>query len=81
MNAFNGYYTRKNIDEEGNIELVFTLKNFADIEIAKELEEAWKADMYFSNTYPEMHAALTAAGIKGYNTVERGFVDICGFYK
>ena len=37
MNAFNGYYTRKNIDEEGNIELVFTLKNFADIEIAKEL--------------------------------------------
>lgn len=39
MNAFNGYYTRKNIDEEGNIELVFTLKNFADIEIAKELEK------------------------------------------
>ena len=37
MNAFNGYYTRKNIDEEGNIELVFTLKSFSDIEIAKEL--------------------------------------------
>ena len=37
MNAFNGYYTRKSIDEEGNIELVFTLKSFSDIEIAKEL--------------------------------------------
>ena len=50
-------------------------------EIAKGLEETWKADMYYSNTFSEMHAALTAAGIKGYNTVERGFVDITGFYK
>ena len=50
-------------------------------EILKDLENTWKADMYYSNTYPEMHAALTAAGIKGYNTIERGFVDITGFYK
>jgi len=50
-------------------------------EIAKGLEETWKAEMMFSNTYPEMHAALTAADVKGYNTVERGFVDITGFYK
>lgn len=37
MNAFNAEYTRRNINEEGNIELVFTVKNFADIEISKEL--------------------------------------------
>ena len=38
MNAFNAEYTRKRIDEDGNVELVFTLKDFASIEIAKELE-------------------------------------------
>ena len=50
MNAFNGYYTRKNIDEEGNIELFFTLKNFADIEIAKELEKGTCID-FAKGTY------------------------------
>ena len=50
-------------------------------QIGKELEDTWKAEMVFSNTYPEMHAALTAADIKGYNTGERGFVDITGFYR
>lgn len=39
MNAFNAEYTRRNINEEGNIELVFTVSNFADIEICKELEK------------------------------------------
>jgi len=50
-------------------------------EIGKSLEETWKAEMMFSNTYPEMHAALTGKDIKGYNTTERGFVDLTGFYK
>jgi peptide/nickel transport system substrate-binding protein len=50
-------------------------------EIGAELENTWKDLMMFSNTYGEMHAALTAADIKGYNTTERGFVDLTGFYK
>ena len=39
MNTFNAYYTRKHLDEDGNVELIFTVKNFADIEISKELEK------------------------------------------
>jgi peptide/nickel transport system substrate-binding protein len=50
-------------------------------EIGAELENTWKEELMFSNTYPEMHAAITAADIKGYNTIERGFIDITGFYK
>ena len=50
-------------------------------EEAKALEEMLKAEMPYSNTYPEMHAALTATDIKGYSTIERGFLDCTGFYK
>ena len=39
MNAFNAEYTRKSINEDGNIELVFTVKNYADIEICRELQK------------------------------------------
>ena len=37
--------------------------------------------MCFSNTYGEMHAALTAPDIMGYTTIERGFLDCTNFYK
>ena len=50
-------------------------------ENAKALEETLKEQMVFSNTYPEMHAAITAADIKGYSTMERGFLDCTGFYR
>ncbi len=50
-------------------------------EDAKALEEMLKAEMPYSNTYPEMHAALTAKDIKGYCTLERGFLDCTTFYK
>ena len=50
-------------------------------EDAKALEEMLKEYMPYSNTYPEMHAAITAGDIKGYNTIERGFLDSTGFYK
>lgn len=39
MNSFNAEYTRRSINEEGNVEIVFTISNFADIEISKELEK------------------------------------------
>ncbi len=50
-------------------------------EKAKELEELLKENMPYSHTYAEMHAALTASDIKGYRTIERGFLDCTGFYK
>ena len=50
-------------------------------ENAKTLEDYLKEQMVFSKTYPEMHAAITAADIKGYNTMERGFLDCTGFYR
>ncbi len=50
-------------------------------ENAKTLEEYLKQEMMISNTYPEMHAAITGADIKGYRTMERGFLDATGFYK
>lgn len=50
-------------------------------EDAKALEEMLKAEMPYSNTYPEMHAALINPALSGYNTLERGFIDVTGFYK
>ena len=45
------------------------------------MQENLKQEMMISNTYPEMHAAITGADIKGYRTMERGFLDATGFYK
>lgn len=39
MNSFNAYYTRKSINEDGDIELIFTVKDYYSIEICKELEK------------------------------------------
>ena len=50
-------------------------------EEAAELEQIWKDNMCFSNTYAEMHAALTAPDLMGYTTLERGFLDCTNFYK
>lgn len=50
-------------------------------DMAAELEQTWKDEMWFSNTYAEMHAAVITKGMKGYNTIERGFLDPTGFYK
>ena len=56
-----------------------------DEEKAKEealaLEETFKDGCWYSNTYAEMHAALTAPDIKGYSTIERGYLDCTNFYK
>ena len=50
-------------------------------ELALEIEEYLKEGMWMSYTYPEMHAALTSPDLKGYGTIERGYVDCTGFYK
>ncbi len=50
-------------------------------EEAAELENIFKENMCYSNTYAEMHAALTAPDVRGYTTIERGFLDCTNFYK
>ncbi len=50
-------------------------------EQAGELEKIWKDEMWFSNTFAQMRAAVTSKGLKGYNTIERGFIDPTGFYQ
>ncbi len=45
------------------------------------LEQVMKADTLVSNLYPELKATILAAGIKGYTTQERGFLDATNFYK
>lgn len=39
MNSYNGIYTRKVINEDGDTEITFTIKGFADNEIIKELQK------------------------------------------
>lgn len=49
--------------------------------IAGEMEQLLKDNMLFSNTYEEIYANLTAPDLKGYKTLERGFIDITSLYK
>ncbi|MDD3403502.1 MAG: ABC transporter substrate-binding protein [Hespellia sp.] len=51
------------------------------VELATELDEMVKADTICSNLYPEMKAAVYAKDLKGYNTIERGFIDVTTLYK
>lgn len=50
-------------------------------ENGKVLEDMLKEEMVFSNTFPEMYANMTAKDIKGYKTLERGYIDITSLYK
>jgi len=50
-------------------------------EYAKEFEELVKEEMPYSNTFEEMYANMTAKDIKGYRTLERGYIDITSLYK
>ncbi len=45
------------------------------------LEQTWKDEMYFSNTYSMMKSAAIAKNLKGYSTIERGFVDLTAMYE
>ena len=50
-------------------------------EIAGNIEQTFKENMCFSNTYVELRAALTASGIKGFGRIERGLLDPTLMYK
>ena len=50
-------------------------------ELATKLDEMVKEKTICSNLYPEMKASVYAKDLKGFNTIERGFVDVTGFYE
>lgn len=50
-------------------------------ELATSLDEKVKEGTICSNLYPEMKASVYAKDLKGFNTIERGFVDVTGFYE
>ena len=50
-------------------------------ELATKLDEMVKDETICSNLYPEMKASVYAKDLKGFNTIERGFVDVTGFYE
>lgn len=50
-------------------------------EIAAELDNQMKEETICSNLYSEMHGAVFANDIKGYNKIERGFMDATSLYK
>lgn len=50
-------------------------------EAAVELETILKENMIVSYLYSEMKASIINEDLKGYNTLERGYVDPTGFYK
>ena len=50
-------------------------------ELATSLDEMVKEGTICSNLYPEMKASVYAKDLKGFNTIERGFVDVTGFYE
>lgn len=50
-------------------------------ELATSLDEMVKEGTICSNLYPEMKASVYAKDLKGFNTIERGFIDATGFYE
>ncbi|MCD8154831.1 MAG: ABC transporter substrate-binding protein [Clostridiales bacterium] len=50
-------------------------------EKAEEIETILKENTIVSNLYSEMKASIINVDLKGYNTIERGFIDPTGFYK
>ena len=50
-------------------------------ELATTLDEMVKDQTVCSNLYPEMKSSVYAKDLKGFNTIERGFVDVTGFYE
>lgn len=62
-------------------ELISESDNDKATELATTLDEMVKEETICSNLYPEMKASVYAKDLKGFNTIERGFVDVTGFYE
>ena len=49
--------------------------------VATELDNMVKEETICSNLYTEMKSSVYAKDLKGFNRIERGFIDITNFYK
>jgi peptide/nickel transport system substrate-binding protein len=50
-------------------------------EVGKKFEETMKAQTIQVNLFPNINSSVVAPDLKGFNTLERGFLDPTGFYK
>lgn len=50
-------------------------------ELATNLDELVKENMVCSNLYPELQASVYAKDLKGFDTLERGYIDATALYK
>ncbi len=50
-------------------------------EMWKGVEEYIKENTMLTNICPEMHAVITAKDLKGFSTIERGYLDVTNFYR
>ncbi len=50
-------------------------------EIAKELDAMMKAETITSNICPDIKSVILAPDVKGFNAVERGYIDVTSMYK
>ena len=50
-------------------------------ELATKLDNIIKEQTICSNLYPEIKASVYAKDLKGFNTMERGYIDVTGFYE
>ena len=50
-------------------------------EMWKGVEEYIKENTMLTNICPEMHAVIAAKDLKGFSTIERGYIDVTNFYR
>ena len=50
-------------------------------EMWKGVEEYIKENTMLTNICPEMHAVIAAKDLKGFSTIERGYLDVTNFYR
>ena len=50
-------------------------------EMFRGVEEYIKENCMLTNICPELHAAVIAKDLKGFTTIERGYIDVTNFYR
>ena len=67
--------------EEQIVDLIQETDDAKAKELAGNIEQVFKENMCFSNTYVELRAALTGSDVKGYSRTERGLLDPTTMYQ
>ena len=62
-------------------DFIFAEDQESATQIGKEFEEMMKESCIQTNLFPAVNSAVLNPELKGFNTMERGFMDPTGFYK